>query len=109
MANLSNRAYPDTERELAATSFDGTSKNIGTAITDNPVVTVFDNQTDVSVPLYISGTKFKTFAPGQSFVLDMKANHGIAANFTFDIGTQFSTNASVGTTGSFLISILYAR
>ncbi len=108
MSNLSLNATVETERALAATSFNGSQQNIGTALTNNPVIIVFDNQTDVSVPLYINNVKYKTFASGQSFVLDCRANHGIAANFTFSIGTQFSTNASVGTTGSFLISILNA-
>ena len=109
MTNISQRATPETERSLASTSFDGTDQLIGTALTENPVIVVFDNQTDVEVPLYINGILYKTFVAGDVFLLDLRANHGMAADMTFDIGTVFSTNASVGTSGSFRISILYAR
>lgn len=109
MTNISQRAFPDTERSLASTSFDGTDQNIGTALNFNPVIMIFDNQTDVEVPLYVQGILFKTFGSGDVFVLDMRSNDGKAANYTFDLNTQFSTNASVGTSGSFRISILFAR
>lgn len=109
MSNNSQRATPETERSLAATSFNGSDQNIGTALVNVPVIVIFDNQTDVSVPLYVDGILFKTFQAGDVFPLDMRANIGIASNFAFDIGTQFSTNAAVGTTGSFYISVLYAR
>lgn len=107
--NNSQRAFPETERSLAATSFDGTDQNIGTALANVPVIVVFDNQTDVTVPLYVDGILFKTFLAKDVFPLDLRANHGMAANFAFDKGTQFSTNASVGTEGSMRISVLYAR
>lgn len=110
MNNLSQRVGFDTERSLAATSFNGTYQNIGSALTQNPVVIVFDNQTDVAVPLSVDGANtWKTFSAGEAFVLDLRANHGNAANYTIDIGTQFSTNAALGTSGSFRISIIYAR
>lgn len=107
--NLSQTAYPDTERSLAATSFNGSDQSIGAALTHNPVHIVFDNQTDVSVPLYINGILYKTFLAGDVFVLDMRANAGKAANYTFPLNAQFSTDASVGTDGSMRISVLYAR
>lgn len=112
MANQNNnqRVGFDTERSLAATSFNSTFQNIGTSLQNNPVVVVFDNQSDVSVPLSVDGVNtWKTFAAGEAFVLDLRANNGTAVNYTMDIGTQFSTNAAVGTTGSFLISVIYAR
>lgn len=102
-------AWPDPERSLAATSFDGTDQNIGSAVSNNPVIIIFDNQTDVSVPLYINGILFKTFLAGDVFPLDMRANDGKANTFTFPKNIQFSTDASVGTEGSMRISILYAR
>lgn len=109
MGNLSNRAQFETERSLAATSFNGTTQNIGAALTANPIIVVFDNQTDVSVPLIIgSASPWKTFSAGECIVLDLRANHGLAATYTIDIGTQFQTNATVGTTGSFLISVTNA-
>lgn len=110
MANNSMRVNFETERARAATTFTGAFLNIGTALTENPVVIVFDNQTDVAVPLSVDGVNiWHTFSSGEAFVLDLRANHGIASNYTIDISTQFSTNAAVGTSGSFRISTISAR
>lgn len=96
----------DTERSRASTTFNGTFLTIGSTLTANPFIIIFDNQTDVAVPISIDGVNiWKTFAPAQALVLDLRANHGIAQNYTIAVGTQFTTNASVGTTGSFRISI----
>lgn len=108
--NLSQRVGFDTERSLAATSFNGTYQVIGTPLQFSPVVIIFDNQTDVSVPLSVDGVNvWKTFSAGEAFVLDLRANHGNAANYTIDLNTQFYTNAAVGASGSFRISDVYAR
>lgn len=110
MTNVSQRVGFDTERARAATTFTGSYLAIGTAITENPVVIIFDNQTDVSVAISVDGVNvWKTFSAGEAFVLDLRANNGMAANYTMDVGTAFFTNAAVGTTGSFRISIIYAR
>lgn len=96
----------DTERSRASTTFDGSFLAIGSALTVNPFIIIFDNQSDVDVPISVDGVNiWKTFAPYQSLVLDLRANHGIAENYTMAIGTQFTTNASVGTTGSMRISV----
>lgn len=110
MSNISQRVGFDVERSLAATSFNGTFQYIGTGITENPVLIIFDNQTDVDVPISVDGVNiWKTFEAGEALIMDLRANHGIAANYTIDLGTRFSTNAAVGTSGSFRISINYAR
>lgn len=109
MSNNSQRVGWDTERSRASTTFNGTSLNIGTALTVNPVIIIFDNQTDVEVPLLVDGVLWHTFSVGEAIIEDLRANHGIASNWVIDVGTQFSTNAAVGTTGSFRISIQYAR
>lgn len=108
--NNKSRVGFDTERSLASTSFDGTYQYIGTALSQNPVVIVFDNQTDVDVPLSVDGVNtWKTFSAGEAFVLDLRANNGNAVNYTIDLHTRFSTNAAVGESGSFRISIIYAK
>ena len=110
MANVSQRVGFDTERARAATTFNSTYQTIGTALTENPVVIVFDNQTDVAVPLSVDGVNvWKTFSSGEAFVLDLRANNGIASNYTIDLGTQFRTYAAVGTSGSIRIAIIFAR
>lgn len=108
MSNASQRAMIEAERSLAATSFDSTLQAIGTPLANSPAIMVFDNQTDVSVPLYIDGVLFKTFVEGDVFVLDLRANNGTAVNFGFDKGSLFQTDAAVGTSGSFRISTIYA-
>jgi len=110
VVNIAQRVGFDTERARAATTFTGSYLAIGSALTVNPVVIVFDNQTDVAVPISVDGSNvWKTFSAGEAFVLDLRANHGNAPNYTIDIGTTFFTNASVGTSGSMRISIIYAR
>lgn len=108
MSNISQRAdLTESERTRAATTLNGTYQNIGSPLTKNPVIIIFDNQTDVDFPLSVTGTNtWKTFSPGEALLLDMRSNHGIASNFTIDAGTQFSTNGTVGTSGSFRISVI---
>lgn len=108
--NISIRAGFETERALASTSFNSGYQVIGPVLAENPVVIIFDNQTDVDVPISVDAANtWKTFVPGEAIVLDLRANHGIASNFTCDLGVQFYTNAAVGTSGSFRISTIYAR
>lgn len=108
--NMSQRVGFDTERSLAATSFDSTYNFIGSALSVNPVIIIFDNQTDVDVPLSVDGSNtWKTLTAGEAMILDLRANHGNAPNYTIDKGIRFSTNAAVGTSGSMRISVVYAK
>lgn len=110
MTNVSQIVGFDIERSLAATSFNGSFQFIGSALSENPVLIILDNQSDVAVPISVDGVNiWKTFSAGEAIILDLRANHGIAANYTIPIGTRFSTNAAVGTDGSFRISTNYAR
>lgn len=99
----------DAERSRAA-PFSGSAQTVGSALTVNPVVIVFDNQSTVSAAISIDGgsTTWKTFSAGQCFVLDLYANKGGEKTYTIPIGTQFTVTATGGT-GSFRISIIYAR
>lgn len=109
-SSISQRMGWDTERARASTTFNGTFLTVGSPLQFNPVTIIFDNQTDVSVPISVDGTNvWKTFSAGQALILDCRANHGIAPNWTPDLGVQFFTNAAVGTAGSFRISVNYAR
>lgn len=73
-----------------------------------PVQIIFDNQGTVDVAISVDGgtTTWRTFPGGEALVLDMRGNHGIAPNFTMDVGTTFSGN---GVSGDFSISYLYAK
>ncbi len=99
--NTSQRAVPAPE--LIAT-MTGSPVNIGTLIA-SPTIIVFDNLGTVSVQISINGIAWKTFAAGSALVLDMRGNHGIAPNYTFDTGTTISGN---GASGNFSVAYLYA-
>jgi hypothetical protein len=71
------------------------------------VTLIFDNQGTVSVAISADGgvTTWRTFTPGEALVLDLRDKHGLAANYTFDVGTTFHGN---GASGTFSISYIYA-
>ncbi len=102
-------AINNSQRAVAAPELIGTmtgsSVLIGTLIA-SPVIIVFDNLGTVNVQISIDDVAWKTFPGGEAIVLDMRANHGLAPNFTFDAGTSFSGN---GASGDFSISYLYAK
>ncbi len=102
--NLSQRAVPAAELTGAMT---GSWVKIGT-LTQNPVIIIFDNQGSVPVAISIDSgtTTWRTFPGGEALILDMRGNHGIASNFTFDVGTSFYGN---GASGTFSISYVYAK
>jgi len=90
----------------------GSTIPIGTtpAFTVNPVHLIFDNQGTVPIAIYVDGTDaphlWRTFPAGEALILDLRGNHGIAANFTPSIGTTFYGN---GASGTFSISYTYAQ
>lgn len=103
-----SRAAPESERAVAG-PFTGSAQNLGAVLSQNPIIAIFDNQSDVDVSVGFSGiANWKTFSAGEALVLDLRGNHGEAPTFTFDLGTQFTVTATGGT-GSFRLSILYAR
>ena len=102
--NLSNTTeFPD---ELSAV-MSGSFVKIGTLLF-NPVIMIFDNQGTVAVAISVNGgtSTWRTFPAGEGLVLDLRGNHGIAANFTPSIGTTFHGN---GASGTFSISYVYAK
>jgi len=102
--NNSQRAV--TAPELLAT-MTGVAVTIGTLIA-NPTIIIFDNQGTVSTAISTDGgaTTWRTFPAGEALTLDMRAAHGLASNYTFDIGTVFT---GTGASGNFSISYLYAK
>src|SRR5690348_3531545 len=85
----------------------GSFVSIGTLLY-NPVIIIFDNQGTVSVSISTDGgsTTWRTFPAGEALVLDLRAAHALASNFTFSVGTVFSGN---GASGTFSISYVYAK
>jgi hypothetical protein len=105
--NNSQRAGFATELTATMT---GSTLLVGT-ITQSPVIIIFDNQGADAVALYVNGTAaanlWRTFPGGEALTLDLRSNHGLAANFTFDIGTTFYANGT-NTDGPFSISYIFA-
>ncbi len=101
--NNSQRAAFGVELTAVMT---GSFLKIGTLL-QNPVQIIFDNQGTVSIAISIDGgtTTWHTFPAGEAIILDMRANHGVAQNYTFDVGTTFYGN---GASGTFSISYTYA-
>lgn len=88
------------------TAMTGSNVLIGTLLY-NPTIIVLDNQSTTSVVLSINNVQWKTFAGGEALVLDMRAAHGNARNYTFQVGDSFFGNGAAN--GSFSISYLYAK
>lgn len=106
-ANTNTSQYCVAAPELSA-AMTGSFTTIGTLLFP-PVILIFDNQsTTNAIAISTDGgaTTWRTFPAGEALVLDMRANHGIAANFTFPKGTVFSGNGAAGT---FSISYVYAK
>ena len=104
--SVNNSQYCVTAPELRV-AMTGSFTTIGTLLYQ-PVILIFDNQGTVDVAISTDGgtTTWRTFPSGEALVLDMRANHGIAGNFTFPVGTVFSGN---GASGNFSISYVYAK
>lgn len=100
--NNSQRAVPAPELIETMT---GSPVTIGTLIAP-PVQIIFDNLGDATVVISINGVEWKTFGPQAALVLDMRANHGIASNYSFDNGTVISGD---GASGDFSVAYTYAR
>lgn len=102
--NNSQRAGFAPELKVTMT---GSALLIGT-LEFNPVIIIFDNMGTVPISISTSpdGDVWKTFPAGEALVLDLRAAHGIATNYTFDIGTSFYGN---GASGDFSISYIYAK
>jgi hypothetical protein len=103
--NTSQRAGWGTE--LTA-NMSGSPVLIGT-LTHNPVMMIFDNQSTNAITISVDdptgGTVWRTFTAGEALTIDFRSNHGIAANWTPDLGTSFYGN---GSSGTFSISYLFA-
>lgn len=103
--NNSQRAGWPTELSATMT---GSNVFIGT-LTQNPVLLIFDNQGTASVSISVNdstgSTIWRTFTSGEALILDLRNQHGLAPNFSADIGTTFYGN---GASGKFSISYLYA-
>lgn len=110
MANLplDQRLSFDTEMSVTA-PFTASAQLLG-VLANEPVLILFKNQSNVSVFLADNdgATKGTTMVAGEEIIMDLRANNGVAVNMGFPIGTPFFVTGTGGT-GSFKVSILYAK
>lgn len=109
MGNLNIRAKAADELSIDSSTLTGGWDAIGT-LADNPVIIIFKNNSDTEIAISDDGgsTTFTTMEAGEKILLDMRANHGIAGNFSWRAGTIFSASGAAGT-GNFYISYLFAQ
>ena len=108
---VNNSQYAETGIELATVTLTGGVDLIGAGILlHNPVMIIFDNQSAVPIAIYHNQTTdiWRTFPAGEALVLDMRAAHGLASNYTFRIGDTFYAQGAAGA-NVFSISYTYAK
>ncbi len=78
---------------------------------DQPVIIIFDNQSDITVQIGNDGVNpWKTFQAGSAVLLDMRANHGIADNFLFRKGMNlYAMGTATAGNQFFKISYVFAN
>lgn len=103
MSNI-NSARGKWAPELKVAAATPTAAKIGTLLY-TPVIIIFDNLGDAEIELQVDGETVKTFAAGEAIVLDMRAAHGFAEDYTFQKGTSFY---ALGASGEFSIAYTYA-
>ncbi len=106
---VNNSQIAETGIELATTVLTGGVDLIGTLL-QNPVIIIFDNQSLVPIAIYHNQTSdvWRTFPAGEALVLDLRAAHALASNYTFRIGDKFYASGAAGA-NVFSISYTYAR
>jgi len=106
---INNSQFAETGIELATTVLTGGADFIG-VLPQNPVQIIFDNQSTVPIQILRNQTTdvWRTFPAGEALVLDMRAAHGLAANYTFSVGDTFYAKGAAGA-NVFSISYTYAK
>lgn len=107
MSNLSQVARFSEEIQIDAATFTG-SFQVLDPLPKAPVVLIIQNDTTVTVTMSQDGVlNALTLVSGTKLVLDMRANHGIAPNWTFGEGINFFVKGTAGT-GLFKIATIFA-
>ncbi len=98
----------DTELSVSA-AFTGSPQFLGKLVNE-PVIMMAKNLSTVSVFFADNSgsTKGTTMAAGEEIIFDCRSNSGRAPNMGFPINTPFYVTGTGGT-GSFKVSIIYAK
>lgn len=109
MTSLKEKAHFAPQLSYNTAGGTGAFQAFSAALTQNPAIIIFDNQSTVAVTISDDGVvSGKTFSAGEALVLDLRTNQTKTANdLTWPIGTQFYANSGAGV-GSFFISVIYA-
>lgn len=110
MGDLNNDAKFAPEISYNSAGGTGAFQAFSAALTQNPAIIIFDNQSNVAVAISDDGTTTgKTFTAGEAMILDLRTNKlNHADDLTWRKGTQFYASSAAGV-GSFRISVVYAQ
>lgn len=106
---MGNKALWAPEITFDTATGTGSALPFSAALSSNPAIIIFDNQSNVSVIIGndTSGTG-RTFVAGQALVIDLRTNRQIQADdFTFSKGDIFYATCAAGV-GYFRISWVYS-
>jgi hypothetical protein len=95
------------DTELSAT-LNGTTQLLGSLV-NLPVLMLVKNQS-IEPAFFADNSgliKGTTMAAGEEIIFDVRANHGVAHNMSFPIGTSFYVTGTAGS-GVFKVSLIYA-
>jgi hypothetical protein len=111
MGNINTSQIVGWPTELTE-AMTGKVVEIGTLLY-NPVLIIFDNQSNESVAISVNDptgeTIWRTFTSGEALVMDWRDKSHLASNYTASIGTTFyGTSEDEDVVGNFSISYVYA-
>jgi hypothetical protein len=96
-------SYP---AELSVTAaFTGVQQLLGVT-SQEAILWIPDNQSDVDVAFYINGVLWKTFQAGEALVVDANSDKGKAPLLPLPKGSRLSVVGTAGT-GAFRVSLIY--
>ena len=109
MTTNKQKAKFEIQRSIDAATFTGAYIVFGSALTVNPALVIFQNETTVDVTISDDGVNDSLILPvGTGIILDLRSNRTPeASDLSFSKGTQFYVDAAAGT-GNLYLSILYA-
>lgn len=109
MATLKEKAKWAAQVSYNSATGTGSFLPFSAALTQNPAMIIFDNQSNVAITISDDGTTSgKTFSAGECLVLDMRTNRAVnASDLSWPLNTLFYASSAAGV-GNFYISVVYA-
>lgn len=104
---MSQIAKFDALRTIDSSTFTGSYQAVGTKLSVNARIVIFQNNSNQTVTISTDGTTdMLQLLTMERVVFDLNTNHSLPLMFSFPPGTQFYAKGSAGT-GNFNISLIY--